>query len=52
MRTDEQRRLPTRSVSKKFEGGISIVLPEGQDVNDVYLRGGRQAVLSLLWVSE
>lgn len=39
-----------RSVSKKLEGGISIVLPEGQDVNDVYRVGGVQAVKNLMGV--
>lgn len=40
----------TKNVSKKLEFALPIVLPEGQDVNDVYVRGGAAAVMNLLGV--
>lgn len=40
-----------RAVAKHLETGVSIVFPEGQDVNSVYLSDGRDAVLSLLGVA-
>lgn len=40
----------SREVVKKLESSVSIVLPDGQDVNDVYLTGGVAEVLNLLGV--
>lgn len=39
-----------RSVSKQIDAGIPIILPEGMDVNDVYLDGGPAALMNLMGV--
>jgi DNA primase len=39
-----------RNVAKKLETGIPIVMPNDQDVNDVYLDGGPTAVMNLMGV--
>lgn len=40
----------SRNVSKRLDAGVSIVFPDGEDVNSVYTSSGKGAVLTLLGV--
>lgn len=43
---DEAGRQFGKTVAKEIDTAVAISMPAGMDVNDVYLSGGREAVLS------
>jgi DNA primase len=45
---DEAGRQFGKAIAKEIDTAVPISLPDGMDVNDLYLAGGREAILRMV----